>query len=301
MSTSVSLKKSTTVHAESRTWPRWLAAPPPGILAPWLARRFFTPHKRATPLDLNGAREVLTLGAGKRRVRVGVWGEGPLVVLVHGWAGSGSQFNALRSELLRRGMSVACFDAPAHGASPAANTSVFEFVEVIRELHLRLGASIAIVGHSLGGTAAAVAASRTPDTTALILLSPMPSFEFALEGFASGAGLPLALKVALAEAITKRFPAVSQDLQLTSLRPLPRHVLIIHDQTDKAIDVRHSRELHRHWPLSQLHVTAGLGHNRILLTPDVMSLIANFLERLPRRPATPLDRQLEPLSAVSFA
>ena len=45
------------------------------------------------------------------------WGDGPVVYLVHGWAGSTEQMVGLVEPLLMRNCRVVVFDAPSHGRS----------------------------------------------------------------------------------------------------------------------------------------------------------------------------------------
>ena len=92
------------------------------LLAPNLAGRiardiWFTvpPRLAATPLPDGGRSfEVESLGAV---VRGHVWGDGPVVYLVHGWGGRGSQLASFVEPLLVAGFRVVMFDAPAHGDS----------------------------------------------------------------------------------------------------------------------------------------------------------------------------------------
>ena len=51
------------------------------------------------------------------RVRAWQWGEGPPVLLVHGWEGHAAQFAGFIPRLLEQGFSAVAFDAPAHGQS----------------------------------------------------------------------------------------------------------------------------------------------------------------------------------------
>src|SRR4029078_13409394 len=82
------------------------------ILAPNLAGRiardiWFTvpPRLEATPLPEGGRPfEVESLGAV---VRGHVWGDGPVVYLVHGWGGRGSQLASFVEAPLARGLRLA--------------------------------------------------------------------------------------------------------------------------------------------------------------------------------------------------
>src|SRR4051794_26198605 len=89
----------------------------PAIGARWAERLWMTlpkPRRLAEPVD-GGTPFAVPVGGGT--VAGQVWGDGPPVYLVHGWAGSGDQLGAFVGALLARGRRVVAFDAPSHGRS----------------------------------------------------------------------------------------------------------------------------------------------------------------------------------------
>src|SRR3954471_12912224 len=93
-------------------------------------RLFTTPRRHARPdrerAVLATARELtidVTLRAPRwngahTTVAAWKWGQGPTVLLVHGWEGRGSQLGSFVEPLVAAGLSVVAFDAPGHGDSP---------------------------------------------------------------------------------------------------------------------------------------------------------------------------------------
>ena len=81
------------------------------------------------------------------------WGEGPAVILLHGWNGRGSQMGLLARAVAGAGFRAVAFDGPAHGNSPGRRTNLINhsaaLVDVARELPDMHG----IVGHSFGALA----------------------------------------------------------------------------------------------------------------------------------------------------
>src|SRR3712207_163074 len=147
------------------------------------------PRVRRAPLSAQHGVTHTELRAGKRRVRVHAYGEGPLVVLVHGWQGGASQLSTLATSICAAGFRVALFDMPAHGEAPGWSTSAPEFVRVLEHVARELGPLHAVVGHSLGGTAALLCAARGLPMSGVVALSPVPSFEFAMRSYARAFGL----------------------------------------------------------------------------------------------------------------
>ena len=90
------------------------------LIAPRLAQRlaldlFLTPQrKRETPFIV-GHRFAIREDA--HDLNVWDWGNGPTVLLVHGWNGNAAQFSGFVPPLVRSGYYVAAPDLPAHGSS----------------------------------------------------------------------------------------------------------------------------------------------------------------------------------------
>jgi pimeloyl-ACP methyl ester carboxylesterase len=106
-------------------------------------------------LDINGG-----------RIAYDVTGEGPLIVLSHGIGDRRQAFRFLAPELARAGFRVAAADMRGHGESSTGawksisrNDVAGDLVALIRHL----GGPAVIVGHSLSGGAATIAAATAPD------------------------------------------------------------------------------------------------------------------------------------------
>jgi pimeloyl-ACP methyl ester carboxylesterase len=91
-------------------------------------------------------------------------GEGPVVVLIHGMAGSSETWVPILPRLARR-VTVVAPDLPGHGdsAKPRGDYSLGALASAIRDLLVALGHERAtIVGHSLGGGVAMQLAYQFP-------------------------------------------------------------------------------------------------------------------------------------------
>ena len=247
----------------------------------WLLTELFVaPRVRVPPLESLPGASPRVIRVGKRRVRVHSLGAGPLVLLVHGWQGGASQLATLALALRDAGFRVALFDMPGHGAAPGWSTHGREFIELIQGVAAALGPIHALVGHSLGGTAALMAAARGVAPAGVVALSPMPSFEFALRGYARGFGLSPPLRERLAQKLEARIGMRREDFDLGRLQPeMP--VLLVHDLLDRAVPARHTRALRESWPSATLFETIGFGHNRGLHAKHVSRAIVAFLLSLP--------------------
>jgi pimeloyl-ACP methyl ester carboxylesterase len=106
-------------------------------------------------LDINGG-----------RIAYDVTGEGPLIVLSHGIGDRRQAFRFLVPELTQAGFRVAAADIRGHGESSMGNWKSISRTDVAGDLVAlirRLGGPAVIVGHSLSGGAATIAAATAPD------------------------------------------------------------------------------------------------------------------------------------------
>src|SRR6185437_3247821 len=100
------------------------------------------------------------------RIAYEVTGEGPLIVLAHGIGDRRQAFRFLAPELVRAGYRVAAADMRGHGESSAGDWKSISRTDVAGDLialirHLGGGPAV-IVGHSLSGGAATIAAATEP-------------------------------------------------------------------------------------------------------------------------------------------
>src|SRR5690606_16412970 len=136
---------------------------------------FVTPRARAAPLAPPSGSARREVRVGRRRLRLHFVGEGPLVLLLHGWQGGASQLASLAESLRAAGLCAVLVDLPAHGEAPGWSTHVAEFVALIGAIAARLGPLHAVLGHGLGGTAALLAGARGVPAGAVVALAPVPS------------------------------------------------------------------------------------------------------------------------------
>ena len=251
-------------------------------LAARAAERLFTTpirHKRPQrELDyLKGARP-FDLHLKNHRLAAWSWGEGPTVLLVHGWAGRGSQMGAFAERLVEAGYRVVCFDGPAHGNSPGKRTTLPEFSDVIEEAVWELGPVCAVIAHSFGSMATSLALARglpiervvniggaawTPQTPAVI---------------AGHMGVSMPVMDRMRGRLEDRFDLSWENFwahNLGSQMSIP--ALIVHDEDDSEIPIKNVQILVDHWSDSRLMRTSGLGHTRILRGPEVVEEVVRFI------------------------
>jgi pimeloyl-ACP methyl ester carboxylesterase len=207
------------------------------------------------------------------------WGRrgDPLVVLVHGWGGRGTQLQPFIAPLLARGLSVVAYDAPGHGMTGGPESSLPHFLNALESVLDHLGPVHALVGHSMGGAAAAMIMARRPDKVGRgVLIAAPASLTDATYQVAAALAWPPALTAAVRRRIEYRF-GVSWDQFEAERNAGSQDLLVIHDRADREVAFACAMRHIRAWPRARLLETEGLGHRRLLTDPTVLAATADFL------------------------
>ncbi len=204
-------------------------------------------------------------------------GQGPTVLLLHGWGGRGGQLRAFAAALADAGFRAVMLDAPGHGGSPGWQSGIPEFAEALQAAAAHLGPLHGVVGHSLGGIATLVALSEgLPARRAVIVAAPAHPRRF-FRQLLTGMGVAEArwpeLELAFEGRVHRRFEAVEGP---TLARALPAPLLVVHDTDDREVPLSEA-EATATAAGARLLATTGLGHRRILKDPAVVREVVRFL------------------------
>ena len=166
---------------------------PLALASRWAEQLFLTPPRQAITRH---ERETLSRGRF-RRVRVGPhrvgtwrWGEGPAVLLVHGWGGHAGRLSRFVRPLTEAGFSVVAFDAPGHSSSDGKLCDLADFVRALRAVARDYGGVAAVIGHSLGAAACLLAMRKGFKVGAAVLLAPLADPEEYTGRFATICRMP---------------------------------------------------------------------------------------------------------------
>jgi pimeloyl-ACP methyl ester carboxylesterase len=211
--------------------------------------------------------------------------ERPLVLLVHGWAGSGGQMLALGEALAAAGYDPVLLDLPAHGRSGGWRSTLPQFARALFAAAARLGPLHAVVAHSLGALAAAHAAARGLPVQRLALLAPSAPPAAFLDWFAGSFGLAQGLAARMRLQIEHREAVSLNEFEPPWLGPRVRQpVLVLHDEGDRIAPHAASARLAASLADARLHSTRGLGHRRLLDDAQVAGRVLEHLQVGARAP-----------------
>jgi len=249
--------------------------------AAWLGERlFFTPPRHPLPA---GADRLLqsgrrfSLNVDGRSIHGWRWGRGPTVYLVHGWGGRGGRLAGYVVPLVAEGHSVVAFDAPGHGAGRPAMSSMPEFARALSGIVELCGPAHAIVGHSLGAAAAALAVRDGLRPGRLVLLAPPTDPAAFLAPFAKALGLRPEVTRRLRARSEARLHIQWDELDLLRMAPgVPVPLLVVHDRADRTVPFGNGVAIAARWGGTLLE-TAGLDHAGLLRDPVVIRTVTGFI------------------------
>ena len=216
------------------------------------------------------------------------WGEGPAVYLVHGWGGCRAHLGVFVKPLVESGHRVFAFDLPSHnesdpGALAPGRTTVVECAEAVGAFVRAHGPARAIVAHSLGAKAAALAVARGAHAERLVFLAPMGDFSWYLDIFADRHGFGPRILRGLHRRLDRRLkmPLFDTDIAVVAatVDKLPP-LLAVHDPDDPDSPYETSEKIISVWPGAKLVTTRGLGrlaHYRILRHRPAINAALEFI------------------------
>lgn len=265
------------------TYPR-LERTFPSLAHRFFVTIFFSPLNYSVPekeKDIERKAEKFVLRSSRKKIQCYSWGQGPVVLVVHGWAGRATQFRKIIGALVKENYRVVGFDGPAHGKSQGTSTNIMEFEQVLAELYRQVGVPVGIIAHSFGGGAALFAAMNGLPVQKLInIASPAIGDEIigtylrTINGSESTARF---FKSYILKTTGKPFEEFTA---LHFIRNLKQEVdlLLVHDENDTEVPLRHALEVMKVYPRATLYQTRGLGHTRILRDEGVIHECISFVK-----------------------
>lgn len=251
----------------------------------FVAKLFSTPVKFPAPdreltMRNSAKKERLQIAGCKAEVQVYIYGYSKRkVLIVHGWAGRGTQLFQIADKVLENRMMVVSFDGPAHGLSSGKKTNMLEFLETIREVNKKYGPFDAAIGHSFGSMSLINAVADGLKVDKLVIIGADNSIPQIFRYFVQ--------KMELKPVISKKLKKIAEEKFKTKLDSLTSEhkalkvdipTLVIHDSDDKYVDVSSAISIRQSLKNGELLITNGLGHHRIFKDNFVIQRIIDFIQ-----------------------
>jgi len=248
-------------------------------------RAFFSPSKYEVKsadqaILARGSNTRIPFGEGE--LAVTTWGDGPAVLLMHGWGGARAQMTGFVDPLLEAGYRVMAYDQPAHGESDGKVTNLLEIAPSMDSIAQQAGGFHAILAHSFGTliTSYALVKRNFPPPARLVYFGSFNRLMDSLPRFQVQAQLPAEMIEALRAMIYDHF---GQDVlesitnEVLTLR-INIPALMFHDVTDNVTPVEDSRAVAQVWKQARLIETEGLGHRGALQSKSIHEQVVKFLK-----------------------
>ena len=237
------------------------------------------PRRRARPRVgralAEAAEHMLPIDSGE----ISAWrlGEGPAVLMVHGWEDDYALWGPAIDLFAQWGRPVVAIDLPGHGLSTATDPSIRSAGQAIRAATEILGPIEAVIGHSYGCGAIIHALSHGVQVRkAVLIASPVPRTRprKPLEGVEDYDPAVVAraeeLRQARAVGQTERIEA--------AIAAMTTPCLIVHSIDDEQTPLSNSQRLAQLWPDAEAFWADQLGHRFIAQDGDVLDHIVRWVE-----------------------
>jgi pimeloyl-ACP methyl ester carboxylesterase len=255
----------------------------PPELAIYVVRFVAAKTQRARPSPDEEAAMMLSskMHYGKDNKNVAwIWGQGPLVIFVHGWGGRAAQWAPLALQISKLGFRAVALDVTGHGDSPKWHTGYDYFLNDIAELSWKLNEEVyAYVGHSSGALTMMAARALWGIRAQRYACICAPSFPYPLINVVQKR---LNLRPSVLENykayIAEQFECTWQELQSgCAYASAGADTLLFYDETDGFVNHSEGDKLLALCSGAELVKTKGYNHQKILAAPELARTLGVFL------------------------
>ncbi len=255
----------------------------PVLAGKWAWKLFFTPFRfpiSAKDQEFADQANKFTFEAEGDTIQGYEWGTGDKTIfLLHGWSGRATQWRSFITPLNDNGYKVVAIDGPAHGDSTGKVTDVIKYENVLEKV-LQLFPEIdSMITHSFGGIAAMYAVKNGLPIRRLVNIGTPTNGDYVIAELMKRINASPKTGERFKQLVINSFgnPFDYYNVKETIKYTHETDLLIIHDKYDKEVPSHHSIDLHEANPKTQLFITEGLGHVRILKDKEVITQAIDFV------------------------
>ena len=265
---------------------KFLQAVSPSLTTKFAAKLFTTPIRHKLPkrelhMERESVQKSIVVTEIQKEIVVYEYGKSnKKILLVHGWSGRGTQLVKIADELLKLGYMTISFDAPAHGKSKGNSSIMIEFIASILEIEKQYGPFEFAVGHSLGGMSVLNAIKQNLQVKKAVIIGSGDIIQDIIDDFICKLQLRPEYGIKLRNHFEAKFGGKMDDYsayKAAEKTEIP--VLVIHDKDDDDVSVKAAYHIQKHLKQSEIMITEGLGHRKILGDEAVIQKITAFLSK----------------------
>ena len=265
---------------------KFLQAVSPSLTTKFAAKLFTTPIRHKLPkrelhMERESVQKSIVVTEIQKEIVVYEYGKSnKKILLVHGWSGRGTQLVKIADELLKLGYMTISFDAPAHGKSKGNSSIMIEFIASILEIEKQYGPFEFAVGHSLGGMSVLNAIKQNLQVKKAVIIGSGDIIQDIIDDFICKLQLRPEYGIKLRNHFEAKFGGKMDDYSAyKAAEKTEVPVFVIHDKDDDDVSVKAAYNIQKHLKQSEIMITEGLGHRKILGDEAVIQKITAFLSK----------------------
>lgn len=246
-----------------------------------LLESVMTPRRRARPRMAQAFQAAQDFEIETPQGAVAAWrlGEGPAVLCVHGWQDDSALWSPLASALAEIGVAVVAFDMPGHGFSQGDRCTPAGGAAAIRAVADKLGPIDAVVGHSFGCPATAIAMTQGFNVRRAVLIGAPRGRNLRWFRVAQEQGIGDDVVERARELYAEEVGEQLSRFDLADVaKSFTAEALVIHSLDDDAVEWDDNGQVIADaWPGAELMLCDGLGHRMVAQDRDVIARIVQFV------------------------
>ena len=265
---------------------KFLQAVSPSLTTKFAAKLFTTPIKHKLPkrelhMERESVQKSIEVSEIQKEIVLYEYGKSnKKVLLVHGWSGRGTQLVKIADELLKMGYMTISFDAPAHGKSKGNSSIMIEFIASILEIEKQYGPFEFAVGHSLGGMSVLNAIKQNLQVKKAVIIGSGDIIQDIIDDFICKLQLKPEYGIKLRNHFEAKFGGKMDDYSAyKAAEKTEVPVFVIHDKDDDDVSVKAAYNIQKHLKQSEIMITEGLGHRKILGDENVIQKVKEFITK----------------------
>ncbi len=198
-------------------------------------------------------------------------------LLIHGWEGQAGNFAEIVDVLVQKKYNVVAYDAPAHGKSSIAKTTMFEFANFLESQFTSLNPRL-IISHSFGSVNTATIFRNNPDfkLDLWIMVTTPHKFLTRVNEISNHFGIKNKARVKLIRLIqddtNEDINQLNMSVYCQELTNVKK-AIIVHSKTDRVLPIEGAREVDKAFVKSKLIELDNLGHYSTLLSDELKRII----------------------------
>ena len=265
---------------------KFLQAVSPSLTTKFAAKLFTTPIRHKLPkrelhMERESVQKSIVVTEIQKEIVVYEYGKSnKKILLVHGWSGRGTQLVKIADELLKLGYMTISFDAPAHGKSKGNSSIMIEFIASILEIEKQYGPFEFAIGHSLGGMSVLNAIKQNLQVKKAVIIGSGDIIQDIIDDFICKLQLKPEYGIKLRNHFEAKFGGKMDDYSAyKAAEKTEVPVFVIHDKDDDDVSVKAAYNIQKHLKQSEIMITEGLGHRKILGDENVIQKVKEFISK----------------------